>query len=199
MGAGDALFLALEPRDDAEDVFGQTMHGRGRISFGIFFFTTGKCTVSPSDRVSIIAPDHLRIVENLSLLVAVTRTRFTELSLAFVSIQRSVAFLIMVDPPKLETRIGYGKLDAVSVRHVLRFVESRMFVPIEHRPYGIPASESITLRRSRFLNRTFDNRSRIADAPDQDQPYGRPVSEETVECSEISGFRGDSFRNDHDP
>ena len=87
MGAGDALFLALEPRDDAEDVFGQTMHGRGRISFGIsFFYTTGKCSVSPSGRVSIIAPDHLRVVENLSLLVAVTRTRFTELSLAFMSI-----------------------------------------------------------------------------------------------------------------
>ena len=67
------------------------------------------------------------------------------------------------------------------MRHVLRFVESRMFVPIEHRPYGIPASESIALRRSRFLDRTFDNRARIADTPDQDQPYGRPVSEETVE------------------
>ena len=87
MGAGDALFLALEPRDDAEDVFGQTIHCRGRISFGIsFFFATGKCTVSPSGRVSIIAPDHLQIVEDLSLLVAVTRTQFTELSLAFISI-----------------------------------------------------------------------------------------------------------------
>ena len=96
MGAGDALFLAFGLRAAAEDVLGQTMHGRGRIPLGIsFLFTTGKRILGPPDCISIIALDHLPVVEYLSLPVAVTRTQFAELSLAFASVQRGVAFPIM--------------------------------------------------------------------------------------------------------
>ena len=127
MGVGDALFLAfgLRAAAEAEDVLGQTMHGRGRVSVGLsFLLTTGKCTLGPSDRVSILALDHLRVVEDFSFSVSVTWTQFVELFLAIVSIQRSIAFLIVQYPPELETWIGYGESNAVPTRHVLRFVES---------------------------------------------------------------------------
>ena len=138
MAQGGALCLASGLLDNSEDMLGQTMHGGGRVSLGLsFFLTAGQRTLSPSDCVSIFALDYLRIVENLSFLVAVTRTQLAELSLAFMLAQRSVAFLIVKYPPKLEARVGDGKSNAVSIRHVLRFVESRMFISIEHRPYGI--------------------------------------------------------------
>ena len=200
MAQGDALCRALGLRDDAADVLGQTMHGRGRVSVGIsFFLTTGKHTFGPSDCASITALDRLRIVEFLSFLVAVTRTQFTELSLAFMSVQRSIVFLIMKYSPKLETRVGYGKPNAVSARHVLRFVESRMFVSVEHRPYGIPAAKWIALQFLRFFSRTFNHCPWIAYATNQNQPCGRLISMETIEYLEIAGFCHGTFGNDHDP
>ena len=127
MGAGDALFLAFGPRAaaEAEDVLGKTMHGRGRVSVGISFFPTADQRIlGPFDCVSIIVLDRLRIVEFLPFFVAVTRAQFAEFFLAIVSVQRRVVFLIVKYPPKLEAWIGYGKSNAVSARHVLRFVES---------------------------------------------------------------------------
>ena len=140
MGADDALFLVFGPRAaaEAEDLLGQTMHGRGRVPPAISFFpAAGPRILSPSDCVLIFSLDYLRIVENFSFLVTVTRTQFAELSLTFMSVQRSVAFLIVKYPPELEAWIGYSKPNTVSVSLVLRFVESRMFISIEHRPYGI--------------------------------------------------------------
>ena len=184
----------------AADVLGQTMHGCGRVSFGIsFLFTTGKRTLGPSDRVSIIALDHLRVVEDLPSLAAVTRMQFPKFSLAFMPIERSVAFLIMKYGPKLEAWIGYGESSIVSICHVPGLVESRMVVPIEHRPYGIPVAKSIAFRLSRFFNRTFNHCSGISGATNQDQSCGRPISMETIEFLETAGLCNGSFGNDHDP
>ena len=169
MAQGDALCLASGLLDNSEDVLGQTMHGRGRVSLGIsLVFTTGKYSLSPFDCVSIIALDHLRIVEYLSFFVSVTWTQFAEPSLALMSVQRSVVFLIVKYPPKLETRVGYGKPNTASARHILRLAESWMFVPIEHRPYGIPVAKWIAFQLSRFFNRTFNHRSWVAGAANQD-------------------------------
>ena len=200
MAQGDALCLASGLLDNFEDVLGQTMHGRGRVSLGISFLpTAGQRILSPSDCVSILALDHLRIVEDLSFFVAVTWAQFAELSLAFMSVQRSVVFLIVKYPPKLETWVGYGESNTVSVRHVLRFVESRMFIPVEHRPYGIPAAKSIAFQLLQFFNRTFNHRSWIGGAANHDQFCGRLSPMETLECPEIPRLRNGSFRNDHDP
>ena len=183
-----------------EDVFGQTMHGGGRVPSRISFLpTAGQRILSPSDCVSILALNYLRVVEDFSFFVAVTWAQFAELSLAFMSVQRSIAFLIVKYPPKLETWVGYSESNTVSVRHVLRFVESRMFIPIEHRPYGISPAKSIAFRLSRFFNRTFNHCSWIAGAANQGQFCGRLSPMETLECPEIPRLRNGSFRNDHDP
>ena len=116
-----------------------------------------------------------------------------------MSIHRSIAFLIVQYPPKLEAWIGYGESNVVSARHVLRFVESRMFISVEHRPYGIPAAKSISFRLSRFFNRTFNHRSWVAGATNQNQSCGRLISIETIEYIEIAGLCHGSFGNDHDP
>ena len=200
MAQGDALCLASGLLDNFEDVLGQTMHGRGRVSLGIsFLLTTGKRTLGPSDRVSIIVLDRLRIVEFLPFLVAVTRAQFAELSLAFMSVQRSVAFLIVQYPPELEAWIGDGKSNPFSARHVLRLVELRMFIPIEHRPYGISPIKWLALQFLRFFNRTFNHCPWIAGIANQVQFCGRLSPMETLECPEIPRLRNGSFRNDHDP
>ena len=200
MAQGDALCLASGLLDNFEDVLGQTMHGRGRVPPAISFFPTADPRIlSPSDCVSIFALDYLRVVENLSFLVVVTWTQYTELFLAFVPVQRSIAFLIVKYPPKLETWVGYGESNTVSVRHVLRLVESWMFIPIKHRPYSIPAAKCIPFQFLRFFNRTFNHRSWIAYATNQNQSCGRLISMETIECPEIMGLRLGSFGNDHDP
>ena len=127
MRGGDALFLAFGLRvvAEAEDVLGQMMHGGGRVPLGILFLpTAGQRILSPSDCVSILALDHLRVVEDFSFFVSVTWTQFVELFLAIVSAQRSIAFLIVQYSSELEAWIGYGESNAVSARHVLRFVES---------------------------------------------------------------------------
>ena len=197
---GEALFLASGARDDAEDVLGQMMHGRGRISSGVsFLFTVGERFPGSFDCIPIIPLDHLRVVESLSSTGSVTRMQFLECSLAFMPVERGIAFLIMKYGPKLETGVGDGESNIVSGGHVLRLVESRVLVPIEHRPYRIPAAESIALGLPRFFTRTLDHCPWVAGAANQDQSRGRAISVDAIERPEVTGFRHRSFRNDHDP
>ena len=194
----DASLAAFRAITEAPYVLRKQVDGRGRVSSRCALLVSAfHRYIGPFNRPRITPLNRFRIVEDLASSGPVVRTQFPKLPLAFVPPEGSVLILVVENSPKLETRVGNGQWNTVSARQVLRFVESRMDISIEHRPYGIACRERIVLQFPRFLDCPFDHCSWITTDTNRDQPCGS-ASMETVECLQIRRFGGYSFRDDHD-
>ena len=160
-------------------------------------FSALRRDLSPLGGRGIVFLNRIPIVEDLPCPGVEIRTKLSKLPLAFVPIEGRVLFLVVEDSPELETGVGNRHPNIVSTRQINRLVESRMDIPIEHRPYGIPSCESLALQLLRLFDCPFDHRSWIASDTNRHHPYAM-MSVETVEQLEILRFGQHSFRGHHD-
>lgn len=78
--------------------------------------------------------DHLVAFGRFRTIPVIFRLQGFEDFLHLVAILSPVVILLVQDEPKFETRVGSANVNTILFAKLHRFVELRMFVPVEHGP-----------------------------------------------------------------